>query len=104
MIYHIKTSDKEIAKTLTEALRTAQIAAGKGALIVQPVGKDHPVEGQIEKIIDGVAFDPERKLKETPWKKDAAVIVSDLKDLKAFDEAAPGFSKHFGPIKTITVG
>jgi hypothetical protein len=103
MIFVIKAAKAEVANQLANALRDSQIAAGKGALLVNPDIKEHPVQHQIEKIIDGALFSPDAKLKEVPWKKDALVIVYDEKDLKAFDEAAPGFTKLHGPVQTITV-
>jgi hypothetical protein len=93
----------DAVRAYANTMRNAQIAQGKGALIVNAPGEDHPVRHQIEKIIAGVQLPqpaPE-DLAQIPWKPQAIVLVPKSLEpaLKAFEEVCPGFTKHFGPVK-----
>lgn len=103
-IIHIKGPAKS-GKTLNaNTLRTQQINAGKGALIVDETTDGEP-RYLLEKIVAGASLDREIPAKDVPWKPDSLVIlVNDRIDiLDEFEALVPGFNKLFGEPKTLNL-
>ena len=100
------TGPQGSGKTIVaNALRNSAIAFGRGALLV-----DETTEGEVpqllEKILAGVALQPEVPAVDQAWKPSCAVILVGERAaiLEDFEVAAPGFAALHGPIFTVTTG
>lgn len=103
-IIHVKSGSREFA----DKLRNEHIAASvpdkipNGVLLVHEDQKGE-LHHQLEKIIYGAPYNSEVPVDKIPWKTDPLIIVvgNKLAVLKEFEKLVPGFTKKFGPIKTV---
>jgi len=109
-IIHITGPAKSGKSLMGNSMRNTQISNGKGALLV-----DDTQEGEarylLEKLIDGdhlgaISGDGPaipRPAKDVNWKPEPAIIfVGDkIKLLDEFEKIVPGFTKMFGPVRSL---
>lgn len=103
MIYTLPNTEDGLA--YANSLRDNQLRQHKGALLVrEDCDGDDP--HLLEKILDGVKFNPAVPVEKQPWKPESIVILvgKASSKLAAFEKLLPGFEKHFGPVKKITIG
>ena len=105
MLYYLKGEDAAARKEFAQTLRSATISRGCGALILLPVGDDHPLQHQIEKIIKGHPLKPGMKLADVKFKPGCVVIYDDETKpvLEAIEKVLPGFTEKNGPLVTIPI-
>lgn len=90
-------------RAAAQYLRSKQVDAGKGCTIILQ-DEQHPLVGQLEKIVSGMPLHAGMKLEEIPWKPDPLIIlVGEGNWLARVERHLPGFTEKFGPVVELPV-
>lgn len=101
MIY--KVANDEFGVNFANTMRNQNIHQMKGALLVRE-DCDGEVNRLLEKIIVADKFVPgEKDIAEINWKPDPVIILVGTASafLAKFEEACPGFTEFFGPVRDV---
>jgi hypothetical protein len=100
MIYTIANTEAGLLQA--NALRNANIAQKKGALLVRE-DCDGGNKELLEKILVAVEFDAQTPVASQPWKPDSIVILvgAAASKLDDFEAMCPGFTEFFGPVTAL---